>query len=110
MEEAFPIVFGAMMFMVLIWFVLLKIIFSKLQSSHPEKYKQMGEPSLFMNNSMKTALATLKFIGKREHNHLNDPALTKLSDFALVLFIVYTVIFFGMFFVVFSLSMQAQAI
>ena len=110
MEEVFPIIFGAMMFMVLIWFVLLKIIFSKLERSHPEKYKQMGEPSLFMNNSMKTGLATLKFIGKREHNQLNDPALSKLSDFALVFFIIYTVIFFSMFFGVSSMSMQASAI
>jgi hypothetical protein len=110
MEEVFPIIFGTMMFMVLIWFILLKIIFSKLERSHPEKFKQMGEPSLFMNNSMKTGLATLKFIGKREHNQLNDPALTKLSDFALVFFIIYTVIFFGMFFGVFTVSMQASAI
>lgn len=110
MEEVFPIVFGAMMFMVLIWFILLKIIFTKLEREHPEKYKQMGEPSLFWNNSMKTGLATLEFIGKREHKDLNNTALSKLSDFALVFFVIYTVIFFGMFFGVFSMSMQAAAI
>lgn len=110
MEEVFPIIFGSMMFMVLIWFVLLKIIFTKLEREHPEKYKQMGEPSLFFNNSLKTGLVTLKFIGKREHNNLNDPALSKLSDFALVFFVIYAVIFFGMFFGAFSMSMQATAI
>ena len=98
--EIFPIMFGAMFFIVLIWFALLKTIFTKLQRAHPEKYKQMGEPSLFMNNSIKTGLATLKFIGKREHNMLNDPALSKLSNFALVFFVLYLVIFFGMFFAV----------
>ena len=110
MEEVFPVAFGTMIFMVLIWFILLKMIFTKLESEHPEKYKQMGEPSLFWNNSMKTGLATLKFIGKREHKNLNDTALSKLSDFALVFFIIYTVMLFGMFFGAFSISMRTSAI
>ena len=109
MKEVFSIMFSTMMFMVLIWFVLLKVIFTKLERYHPEKYKMMGEPSLFFNNSIKTGFTTLKFIGKREHKTLNDPTLSKLSDFALIFFIVYSVIFFGMFVAILNIPMSASA-
>jgi hypothetical protein len=110
MEEVFPIAFGTLMVMVLVWFFLLKVIFKKLEREHPEKYKQMGEPGLIWNNSMKTGFATLKFIGLREHTDLNNPALSKLSDFALVFFVVYTLIFFSMSFAILNIPMQAAAI
>ena len=61
------------------------------------KYKEMGEPSLFWNNSMKTGWATLKYLFKCEHKGLNDNLLSLLSDSMLVLFVIYTVLFFSLF-------------
>jgi hypothetical protein len=97
MNDTFHIIFGILMAMVFIWFILLKSIFIRLERQHPEKYKQMGSPSLFWNNSMKTQFSTFKFICKREHKDLNNPGLSKLSDFTLVFFVVYLFLFFGLF-------------
>ena len=84
-------------------------LFKKLKLEHPEKYKEMGEPNLFLNNSMKTSWSTLKFLFKREHKGLNDNSLSLLSDFMLVFFAIYTVLFFGLFFgVLFNASFNAK--
>ena len=104
MNEAFSAIFGLLMAMVFIWFILLKAIFIRLEKKHHEKYEEMGKPGLFWNNSMKTGFATLKFIGRREHKELNNPGLSKLCDFSLIFFIVYLVLFFGLFFGVFNMA------
>ncbi len=109
MDELFLVVFGLLMAMVLIWFVLLKAIFIRLERQHPEKYEGMGKPSLFWNNSMKTGYATLKFIGRREHRELNDPGLSKLSDFTLAFFFVYLILFFSLFFGIFGMAGTSNA-
>ena len=101
MEHA-PTIFWVLMVMVFVWFAMILVLFRKLKTQHPEKFKEMGEPSLFWNNSMKTGWATLKFIVKREHKGLNDGSLSMLSDSMLVFFVLYTVLFFGMFFGVLS--------
>jgi len=109
MNEVFFIVFGVLMAMVLIWFVLLKAIFIQLERKHPEKYEEMGKPSLFWNNSIKTGYATLKFIGRREHKDLGNPKLSKLCDFSAGFFVVYLVLFFSLFFGVFSMAVPVNA-
>lgn len=98
MDEVFALIFGALLILTLLWFVLLKWIFQKLEKNHFDKYEQMGKPSLFLNNNFKTVLATLKFICKREHKNLGDVALSKLSDIALVFLLVHTIIFCALFF------------
>ncbi len=98
MDEMLIIIFGVLLILVLLWFALLKFIFTKLEQGHFEKYEQMGKQSLFLNNNMKTVFATLRFICKREHKALNDPLLSKISDFSLVVFLVHSIIFFSMFF------------
>ena len=77
-------------------------LFRRLKLRHLEKYTEMGEPSLFWNNSMKTGWATLKFLLKREHKGLNDNSLSLLSDSMLVFLAIYMVLFFGLFFEVLS--------
>jgi len=48
-NESFLIVIFAILFgMVLIWFLLIKMMFNRLESYHPEKYKAMGRPSFFL--------------------------------------------------------------
>ena len=90
------------MAMVFIWFVMIIVLFKMLKSKHLEKYKEMGEPSLFWNNSMKTSWATIKFLFKREHKGLNDRSLSLLSGSMLVFFAIYAILFFGLFFGVLS--------
>lgn len=95
MGQIFPVLFGLMMVMGLTWLVLLKAIFSCLEKHHPEKYEEMGKPSLFWNNSMKTGYTTLKFISKREHKTLGNSFLSRLSDAALVICLLYLSVFIG---------------
>ena len=92
----FPLLFG----MVLVWFVLIKLLFNRLDRSHPQKYEAMGRPSLFLRNSIAGGWATLKFLAAREHKSLNDSYLSKLSDAMIVFFAIYLLVFFGLFFVV----------
>ena len=100
MSELPPIIFWILIAMVFIWFGLIITLFRRLKIKHSEKYKEMGQPSLFWNNSMKSGWSTLKFLCKREHQILGDPTLAFLSDSMLVFFAVYLVLFFGPHFLV----------
>jgi hypothetical protein len=92
----FPLLFG----MVIVWFVLIKLLFNRLERLHPQKYEAMGRPSLFLRNSIAGGRATFKFLAAREHKSLNDSYLSKLSDAMLVIFAIYLLLFFGLFFAV----------
>lgn len=61
-NESFLIVIFAILFgMVLIWFLLIKMMFNRLESYHPEKYKAMGRPSLFGAIALPVLLPCLNF-------------------------------------------------
>ena len=92
------IVFVILFCMLLVWFVLVRILFKRLESSHPDKYADMGRPTLFLRNGPACVFAMLKFIVAREHTKLNDSYLTKLSDAMLAFSVVYIAIFFSLFF------------
>ncbi|MGY1459864.1 hypothetical protein ACW5F0_14665 [Luteimonas sp. A534] len=95
-SEVVPFSLGITLFaMVIVWFVLIKLLFNRLERVHPKKYEAMGRPSLFLRNNITTGWATLKFLVTREHRSLNDRNLSKLSDGMLIYFIVYLVLFFG---------------
>ncbi|HET7126985.1 MAG TPA: hypothetical protein VFI26_07840 [Lysobacter sp.] len=92
-----PITLGITLFaMVIAWFVLIKLLFNRLEQAHPQKYEAMGRPSLFLRNNIATGWSTLKFLAAREHKSLNDNYLSKLADGMLIFFIVYLAIFFGL--------------
>jgi Na+/melibiose symporter-like transporter len=93
-----PITFAVLMVLVLIWFAMIIALFKKLKLRHPGKYSEMGEPSLFWNNSLKTNWKTLKYLFKREHKDLNDNSLSLLSDSMLVFLVIYVILFFGLIF------------
>lgn len=97
-ETLFATIFAILACMVLVWFVLVKILFNRLELSHPEKYEAMGRPSLFLYNSPAGAFAILKFLVAREHKTLSDGYLSKLSDAMLVFLLLYLVLFFALFF------------
>ncbi len=93
-----PIFFGVLMAMVFVWFAMIITLFKRLKSKHLSKYREMGEPSLFWNNSMRTVWTTLKYLFKREHKELNDNSLSFLSDSMLVFLVIYVILFFGLIF------------
>jgi len=90
------ILFAVLFGMVIVWFVLIKLLFNRLEVTHPQKYEAMGRPSLFLRNNIATGWATMKFLFAREHRSLNDSYLSKLSDAMLVFFAIYLLLFFGL--------------
>ena len=88
----FPVLFG----MVLVWFVLVKLLFNRLERAHPHTYEAMGRPSLFLRNSPAGVLAMLKFLVRQEHRALGDRHLSKLSNAMLVYLAVYLLVFFSL--------------
>jgi hypothetical protein len=94
-QEVPPVFAVALFTMVIVWFVLTKMLFNRLERAHPAKYEAMGKPSLFLRNNIATGWATLKFIVCREHSSLNDSYLSKLSDAMLVYFSIYLLFFLG---------------
>jgi hypothetical protein len=101
-------VFFAIMILIPFWFVLLKAIFDLLQKKHPEKYKEMGSPSIFWNYSMRTAISIYKLIGRREHKQLANSGLSKLCDFALILITLYLILFIGGMIICFLMIFEVQ--
>jgi hypothetical protein len=51
-----------------------------LKEYHFEKWKELGSPTLFMNNSIKNNLAVVRFLKNKEYLNINDPHLTKMSQ------------------------------
>lgn len=92
-----PILFWILMAMVIAWFGMITALFQRLESKHPEKYKEMGEPHLIRNNTIKTNWTTLRFLCMREHKNLHDTPLSLLSDFMLAFFIVYMILLIDLF-------------
>jgi hypothetical protein len=95
-ETILPFLFGAMMIMVVVWFVLISRLFNQLRDKHPATYENLGSPSLFYNNSMKTNHLFLRFLCKSEFESLNDPPLVKLCRFARIYLASYMILFFIM--------------
>ena len=98
-QPLFLTLFSLLFGMVIVWFVLLKLLFNRLEQLHPQKYESMGRPSVFLRNSIEGGWATLKFLVAREHKPLSDSYLSKLSDAMLAFFAIYLVLFFSLIFV-----------
>jgi len=75
-------------------FALSNLILTRLEYSHPQKYKAMGlgKPSFFSLNAKH--LSILGFVIAREHKKLNDSHLSKLSDTMLATLIIYLLLLF----------------
>jgi hypothetical protein len=80
---------------VVILFVLTWLLFSRLETQHPKKYRELGSPSFrgVKSKGFAPIIATLQFIVRREHRALNDSYLANVSDAILVCFVVYVLLF-----------------
>ncbi len=91
-----PGAFAALFMLVLVWFVLIRALFKRLETRHAEKYEEMGRPTLFRRNNLRTNYTTIKFLFGREHRELDDPVLSRLSDSMLVFTVLYLAAFVGL--------------
>lgn len=88
----FPL-FGIQMVMVFVWFGLCIWVFSRLESQHPEKYVEIGRPSLFMRNNIENNLLFMRFLWKKEYEVLEDESLVKACRFMKGFFLTYLLMF-----------------
>ena len=83
--------------MFLAWFGLISLLFRRLRQHHPPTYEAMGSPSLFWNNSLRNNWLFLKFLFSDKSAQLGDPTVARVSRVMRILFIVYSVVFLGLF-------------
>lgn len=84
---------AAMFLMVPIWFVVITKYFHYLRESQPDLYKEMGEPSLFSNNTPSNNLSFLRYVCSKRYLTSNDGQLISKSLFIKRFFYTYLVIF-----------------
>ena len=84
---------GAMFLMVPIWFVVISKYFCYLRENHSVLYKEMGEPSLFMNNTPSNNLSFLRYVCGNKYLKSEDSQLISKSLFLKRFFYTYLVIF-----------------
>ncbi|MDG1732869.1 MAG: hypothetical protein P8M49_12910 [Thalassotalea sp.] len=92
-EVIFFVFFGAMGFVVLVWFLLVTKLFNLIEQNHPDKFQDMGEPHLSKNNTLSTNVAFMRYLFKKEWTSLNDPELTSLSITMRRIFITTLIVF-----------------
>ncbi len=80
--------------MVLFTFVLNHLLYKRLETRHPQKYREMGRPKALVGARARTGMRACMFIILREHRRLGDRGLSALSDFMLVYMLVYLVLVF----------------
>ncbi len=105
-QYVFFLVFTVLFLSVFAWFFLVSRLYKILASNHPIIYKDLGEPTLFWNNSPKTASLLMMFIFKKQYLGNNDSKLEKLGSKMFAFFIMYTLLFVFLFvaFVLVALS------
>ncbi len=88
--------------MAVVWLLLVRNLFRSMSAKHPQKYEELGKPSLTQNNNLRTNVRFFKFLFSTESTSLNDLSLSKRVSFLRI----WLIIFFFAFMV--SLSVATQ--
>jgi hypothetical protein len=99
-RAAIPL-FGLLLVMVAIWFLLVSRLFHRLRDCHHSTYMAMGSPTLFWNNSLRNQWLFLKFLLASQWRDLNDPLISRIVPFLRVWLVVYPVLFMALVILVF---------
>ncbi len=90
-----PLFFISRIFMLglaLTWWGLCRRVFRRLENRHPDKYTEIGSPSLRWGSSLRSNWSFLKFLWKNEFQPLNDSSLTRTCWIMKYLFAGYCII------------------
>jgi hypothetical protein len=109
MNESFYFtLFALLAVMVFVWFGLCTWTFRRLEKSHPEKYLEMGRPSLFLRNNLENNWLFMKFMWRSDYQALNDLPLTRTCSVMKVFLCIYCLLFVSMFFLFFTSMPQSK--
>ena len=79
------VLFAALFVQVGLWFWLSRKMFRLLAVRHPQKYEEMGRPTVFLNNSIKNGWAFTRFFYGRHYVSLGDPEVNRVAGLMWVL-------------------------
>jgi hypothetical protein len=65
-------------------------MYKLLRTRHPEKYEEIGKPSLIMNNTFSNNISFIRFLFGRQWKSMNDEGLATLGNVMLVFFTLYS--------------------
>jgi hypothetical protein len=68
-------------------------IIKRLRTEHLAKWKELGSPTLFLNNSISIGLGFLKFQWFNQHKQLNDKKLNNLIVCEKIIVVFYILLF-----------------
>lgn len=87
-----PYVFVLLMVLAFGGLLINKYFYKRLKIDYPDVYKLLGEPSLFLNHSIKNSILVNKFIWKRQYLNLSGERFKKFCDFLLIYGIVIWIV------------------
>lgn len=97
----FEIIFGFGFLVYAIAFLIQYLFINRLKNYHAEKWKDLGEPTLIINNSLRNNFRILKFTLSKDPLYNSDTILSRLRWFTIVveipgitLFLSLLIIFF----------------
>lgn len=99
--KLFYILFGTDFVIVAFYFLFLSRLFNLLKNKYPDKFRELGEPSLWWNNSPRNGIRVVRFISSKDPIFANDKELLntkKLTStflyIGLVNFLLLIILFF----------------
>jgi hypothetical protein len=83
------VIFSVLCVATFVWMFVVSLLCSQLELRHIDKYRAMGEPTLFRNMTY----PLLTFLFKREDRSLQDSRISRLTATMLVFFSCYSILF-----------------
>lgn len=84
------------------WWWLCNRVFRKLENNHPEKYSEIGRPTLRWGGNFKSNWSFVKFLFRSEYRPLNDRSLTRQCGVMKYLLATYCVLSISLTILVFA--------
>ena len=84
------------------YLVLLEMLFHRLRKSHADHYRELGEPSLFLNNSITKGIGVVRYLLNRGYLSVPDERVKQLGEYSRRLFIV-AISLFGLVLLLFAI-------
>lgn len=66
--------------LIVIYLVTMAKMFSYMREKHLTRYKELGEPSLFANNSISNNVSVIRFLLDRDYLRMSDSQLSQLGE------------------------------
>ena len=93
MHALLPILFVLLFVSCAAGIILHHTFLSRLRSRHSQTWEALGRPTLFLNNSITSGLAVLRFLWRRDYRALGDEEFARLAGFLRGYMAAYFVLF-----------------